>query len=83
VRIELKRPFSDGTLAIDIDPLSLLCRLAAAAAPEAVRYQVRGCACCRLQNFARSSCHRFRSKTGHRMGLKTRTHTVAKSQSSP
>ena len=29
VRIELKRPFSDGTVAIDLDPLSLLCRLAA------------------------------------------------------
>jgi hypothetical protein len=30
VRIELKRPFSDGTVAVDLDPLSLLCRLAAA-----------------------------------------------------
>jgi len=29
VRIALKRPFSDGTIAIDLDPLSLLCRLAA------------------------------------------------------
>ncbi|HEY6556337.1 MAG TPA: transposase [Polyangiaceae bacterium] len=29
VRIALKRPFSDGTVAIDLDPLSLLCRLAA------------------------------------------------------
>jgi hypothetical protein len=28
VRITLKRPFSDGTVAIDLDPLSLLCRLA-------------------------------------------------------
>lgn len=27
VRILLKRPFSDGTTAIDMDPLSLLCRL--------------------------------------------------------
>jgi hypothetical protein len=33
VRIELKRPFSDGTLAIDLDPLSLLCRLAASVPP--------------------------------------------------
>jgi hypothetical protein len=31
VRIALKRPFSDGTVAVDMDPLSLLCRLAAAA----------------------------------------------------
>ena len=30
VRIELERAFSDGTVAIDMDPLSLLCRLAAA-----------------------------------------------------
>lgn len=28
VRIELKRPFGDGTTAVDLDPLSLLCRLA-------------------------------------------------------
>ncbi len=33
VRIELKRPFSDGT--IDLDPLSLLCRLAASVPPPA------------------------------------------------
>jgi hypothetical protein len=25
VRIALKRPFSDGTVAVDMDPLSLLC----------------------------------------------------------
>ncbi len=29
VRLTLKRAFSDGTTAIDLDPLSLLCRLAA------------------------------------------------------
>jgi hypothetical protein len=29
VRIALKRPFSDGTVAVDLDPLSLLCRLVA------------------------------------------------------
>jgi hypothetical protein len=33
VRIELKRAFSDGTVAVDMDPLSLLCRLAAAVPP--------------------------------------------------
>lgn len=41
VRIELKKPFRDGTYAIDIDPLSLLCRLAAAVPPprlHTVRY---------------------------------------------
>lgn len=33
VRIVLKRAFSDGTTAIDLDPLSLLCRLAASVPP--------------------------------------------------
>jgi len=33
VRIELKRPFRDGTVAVDLDPLSLLCRLAALVPP--------------------------------------------------
>ncbi len=33
VRIDLKRPFSHGTVAIDLDPLSLLCRLAASVPP--------------------------------------------------
>jgi hypothetical protein len=41
VRISLKKPFSDGTVAIDLDPLSLLCRLCASVpAPKlhTVRY---------------------------------------------
>ena len=41
VRITLKRPFSDGTIAVDMDPLSLLCRLAASVPPprfHTVRY---------------------------------------------
>jgi len=41
VRIALRRPFGDGTTAVDIDPLSLLCRLAAAVPPpyfNTVRY---------------------------------------------
>lgn len=33
VRIELRRPFRDGTVAVDLDPLSLLCRLAALVPP--------------------------------------------------
>jgi hypothetical protein len=33
VRISLKRPFADGTVAVDMDPLSLLCRLAASVPP--------------------------------------------------
>lgn len=41
VRIELKRAFSDGTVAVDLDPLSLLCRLATVVPPprfHVVRY---------------------------------------------
>ncbi|MFC1642470.1 transposase, partial [Myxococcota bacterium] len=33
VRIELKRPFRDGTVAVALDPLSLICRLAALVPP--------------------------------------------------
>jgi hypothetical protein len=33
VRIALRRPFRDGTVAVDLDPLSLLCRLAACVPP--------------------------------------------------
>ena len=41
VRIVLKRPFADGTLAVEMDPLSLLARLAASVPPprfHTVRY---------------------------------------------
>ena len=41
VRIILKKTFSDGTVAVDMDPLSLLCRLAASVPPprhHTVRY---------------------------------------------
>jgi hypothetical protein len=33
VRISLKRAYADGTVAVDMDPLSLLCRLAASVPP--------------------------------------------------
>ncbi|WP_438017215.1 transposase [Sorangium sp. So ce315] len=33
VRLSLKRAFADGTVAVDRDPLSLLCRLAASVPP--------------------------------------------------
>jgi len=36
VRITLKKPFSDGTVAIDLDPLSLLTRLCASVPPPKV-----------------------------------------------
>ena len=36
VRLSLKRAFADGTVAVDMDPLSLLCRLAASVPPLAV-----------------------------------------------
>jgi hypothetical protein len=46
--LDLDEPAADGTVAIDMDPLSLLCRLAAAVPPP---------------SFARSSCRHERSKT--------------------
>lgn len=33
VRITLKKAYSDGTVAVDMDPLSLLCRLATSVPP--------------------------------------------------
>jgi hypothetical protein len=33
LRITLKKPYADGTLAVDMDPLSLLCRLATSVPP--------------------------------------------------
>ena len=33
VRITLKKAYSDGTVAVDMDPLSLLCRLATSVTP--------------------------------------------------
>jgi len=42
VRIELKRAFRDGTVAIDLDPLSLLCRLAAAGRGNGVAREAHG-----------------------------------------
>jgi hypothetical protein len=41
VRISLKNPLSDGTVAVDLDPLSLLCRMAVSVPPprfHTVRY---------------------------------------------
>ncbi len=41
MRITLKRPYSDGTVAVDLDPLSLLTRLATSVPPprfHTVRY---------------------------------------------
>lgn len=53
VRLELRRPFKDGTIAVDLDPLSLLCRLAASVPPPKMH----------TARFAGilSAAHRFRS----------------------
>jgi len=40
VRLALKRPFHDGTVAVDLDPLSLLVRLCATVPPPKM-HQVR------------------------------------------
>ena len=42
VRLSLKRAFADGTVAVDMDPLSLLCRLATSVPPPPLSHrQVR------------------------------------------
>ena len=41
VRITLKKAYTDGTIAVDMDPLSLLCRLATSVPPprlHTIRY---------------------------------------------
>jgi hypothetical protein len=84
VRIELKRPFSDGTVAIDMDPLSLLCRLAAAVPPPSCTSSGTQ-VCSRLPiNFARWLCHRLRMTTmSTRRKARISTRTVAKTHSIP
>ena len=42
VRIALKRAYSDGTVAVDMDTLSLLCRLAASVPPARYHIVVAG-----------------------------------------
>jgi hypothetical protein len=53
VRLELRRPFKDGTIAVDLDPLRPLCRLAASVPPPKMH----------TARFAGvlSASHRFRS----------------------
>ena len=47
VRIALKKRFSDGTFAVDLDPLSLL-----------TRASVRRCGCCRRDGMRRTPTRR-------------------------
>ena len=64
VRIALKKRFSDGTFAVDLDPLSLLTRLCASVPPPEVPYRsVRGRA--RVGEQA-SSAHPARASEGGR-----------------
>jgi Putative transposase len=44
VRITLKKAYTDGTIAVDMDPLSLLCRLAPSVPPPRFHTEVRGSA---------------------------------------
>jgi hypothetical protein len=37
MRITLKRAYADGTVAVEMDPLSLLCRLATSVSPPRFR----------------------------------------------
>jgi hypothetical protein len=56
VPITLKKPFADGTVAVDMDPLSLLCRLAGSApAPDSTPSVTPACAP-PTASFARALC---------------------------
>jgi hypothetical protein len=61
VRITLKKAYTDGTVAVDMDPLSLLCRLASSVPPprfHTVRYAgvLAAASPWRPQNRARREC---------------------------
>ena len=56
VRIALKRAYADGTVAVDMDPLSLLCRLAASVPPPR-------CGCSRVSEVSRKDAT---ARHGHR-----------------
>ena len=59
VPISLKKPFADGTVAVDMDPLSLLSRLAASVPPPKFHTaQERGCLEARHVAFEATSCPR-------------------------
>jgi hypothetical protein len=58
VRITLKKAYADGTIAVDMDPLSLLCRLATSVPPLELG-QVPGDGSCRSR---RPSSRRTRAK---------------------
>lgn len=60
VRVELERAFSDGTVAVDMDPLSLLCRLAAALPPP--RFHVLRCATVLQESRVAAQVRRARSR---------------------
>ena len=72
VRIMLKKPFSDVTVAVDLDPLSLLSRLAASVpAPRLHTVRTRGCSRRRVRSgpVSRRSprcSHRRTRRTGPR-----------------
>jgi len=60
VRITLKKAYSDGTIAVDMDPLSLLCRLATSVPPPR-RHSIRYSAASR-QTFVPTLSHgRYKS----------------------
>ena len=87
VRLSLKRAFADGTIAVDMDPLSLLCRLATSVPPpcfHTVKYagdarvrkpmaQAHRTAPCEAAR-AREACEAARAREG---GRRARSQTQA------
>jgi len=66
VRILPERPFPDGTVAVELDPLSLLCRLAASVPPPRHHTVRKPESSGRRANGGRASCR-------HRRSARTRT----------
>jgi hypothetical protein len=56
VRLSLKRAFADGTALVDMDPLSLLCRLAASVPPAHARSPRLVFPCCSPGSSSSSPC---------------------------
>jgi hypothetical protein len=76
VRIVLKKPYADGTVAVDMDPLSLLCRLAASVPPprhHTIRYAGVLSAACAWRSRIVPAVEP--EATGHELPGKTRRRT--------
>ena len=86
VRIALKRAYADGTVAVDMDPLSLLCRLAASVPPprhHVVRYSGVLASARRPRRRGESSSRQSAPRPTPRRRLRRRTTSRRRSARAP